>query len=530
MSLETERARSEPRSAEPIRQPRLGPAGWARWAWRRLTSMRTALALLALLALAAVPGSLLPQRGISPADVAGFRERYPTVFPWLDRLGFFEVYSAPWFAAVYLLLLVSLTGCVLPRCRQLWRGWRAGPPAPPPSLARYTERQAWTTTRAASDVLAQAATELRRRRFRVRSEPDAVTAEKGGLRELGNLSFHLSLLVLLVGVAVGSLYGFEGRVIVVEGAGFTNTRTQYDDFVGGPWVDETNLEPFAFTLDSFSARYETSGPQTGTPRDFSAKIAYDADLDGDSRPFEIRVNRPLVVGGTKVFLTGNGYAVDVTVRDGSGEPVFAGPVVFLPLDGNLTSDGVIKVPDARPVELGFEGLFLPTASFEDTGPRSVFPQLLEPQLLLNAWTGDLGLSSGAPQSVYELDTSGMEQVMVDGEPFTQALRVGETMTLPGGQGSVTFDGVSRFANFQIAYDPGKEISLVAALLLLAGLTASLTVRHRRVVVRVRPGSDGTTSVEAGSLGLTRLGPPSGELARITTTIGAPAADDEPTKE
>lgn len=120
--------------------------------------------------------------------------------------------------------------------------------------------------------------------------------------------------------------------------------------------------------------------------------------------------------------------------------------------------------------------------------------------------------------------------MVDGEPFTQALRVGETMTLPGGQGSVTFDGVSRFANFQIADDPGKEISLVAALLLLAGLTASLTVRHRRVVVRVRPGSDGTTSVEAGSLGLTRLGPPSGELARITTTIGAPAADDEPTKE
>ncbi|MFP5335733.1 MAG: cytochrome c biogenesis protein ResB [Actinomycetes bacterium] len=530
MSLGTPRVRPEPQPAHQIRQPPLGPVGWVRWAWRTLTSMRTALALLALLALAAVPGSLLPQRGISPADVAGFRERYPTLAPWLDRLGFFEVYSAPWFAAIYLLLLVSLTGCVLPRCRRLWRSWRAQPPAAPPSLARCTERQTRTTTRPASDVLARAATELRRRRFRVRTDTDAVTAEKGRLRELGNLSFHLSLLVLLVGVAAGSLYGFEGRVIVVEGAGFTNTRTQYDDFVGGPWVDETDLEPFAFTLDSFSARYETSGPQTGTPRDFSAEVTYDADLDGDTRPFEIRVNRPLVVGGTKVFLTGNGYALDVTVRDGADQPVFSGPVVFLPLDGNLTSDGVIKVPDARPTELGFEGVFLPTASFEVTGPRSVFPELLEPLLLLNAWTGDLGLSSGTPQSVYDLDTSRMEQVMVDGEPLTRALRVGETMTLPGGRGSLTFDGVSRFANFQIAYDPGKEISLAAALLLLAGLSLSLGVRHRRIVVRARPGDDGTTTVEAGSLGLTRLGPPAGELSRITTAVVGPAADAEPTKE
>src|SRR5690606_26491727 len=75
---------------------------------------------------------------------------------------------------------------------------------------------------------------LRARRFRVVVDQDSVRAEKGYLRELGNLVFHLSLLVLLVGVAIGSLFGFEGRVIVVEGGSFTNTRLQYDEFTPGP--------------------------------------------------------------------------------------------------------------------------------------------------------------------------------------------------------------------------------------------------------------------------------------------------------
>ena len=113
-----------------------GGAGWARWVWRSLTSMRTALILLALLALAAVPGSLIPQRGVAsdPTAVVGFIRENPTLAPWMDRLGLFEVYASPCFAAIYLLLLVSMTGCVLPRCARLWRATRAEPPRAPVRL------------------------------------------------------------------------------------------------------------------------------------------------------------------------------------------------------------------------------------------------------------------------------------------------------------------------------------------------------------------------------------------------------------
>src|SRR5215472_17434993 len=54
---------SGPRNPRPRAGP-LAPAGWLRWFWRQLTSMRTALILLFLLALASVPGSVLPQEGI----------------------------------------------------------------------------------------------------------------------------------------------------------------------------------------------------------------------------------------------------------------------------------------------------------------------------------------------------------------------------------------------------------------------------------------------------------------------------------
>lgn len=496
--------------------------------------MRTALLLLILLALAAVPGSVLPQRGVAsdPNAVIRFSRDNPTVSPWLDRLGFFEVYSSPWFAAIYLLLLTSTTGCVLPRCLRLWRSARAAPPRAPTNLSRLDAHLRWQSGQSPDDVLTAAAAELRRRRFRVQVDGRTVRAEKGYLREVGNLLFHTSLLVLLFGVAAGALFGFEGRVIVAEGSGFSNTHAQYDEFTPGPLVDESGLSPFSFTLETFTASFEPAGPQRGTPRDFRADVRVQTGPGQEPRTQAIEVNHPLEVDGTKVFLTGNGYAPRVTVRDGRGQAVFTGPVVFLPLDGNFTSEGVIKAPDAQPTQLGFEGLFLPTAAVDaQTGPFSTFPAALDPQLLLNAYTGDLGLGSGEPQSVYELDTSDLTQVTEDGQPTARALRPGQTMTLPGGQGSITFDGVSRFANFQIAYDPGKEISLLAAAMLLVGLTGSLMIRQRRVWVRVSRDPEQLATVEAATYALTRRGAPEHELNDLAHILGGakgsagPAADE-----
>ncbi len=494
--------------------------------------MRTAVLLLLALALAAVPGSLLPQRGVAfdPGAVTRFNRDNPTLGPWLDRLGFFEVYSSPWFAAIYLLLMISMTGCVLPRAARLWQSARAEPPRAPTNLARLDDHRRATVTAEPAQVLQAAAAHLRSRRFRVVVDETSVRAEKGYLREVGNLVFHLSLLVLLVGVAIGSLFGFEGRVIVVEGASFTNTRLQYDEFTPGPLTDTEALTPFSLTLDDFTAEFETSGPQRGSARDFRADLTVLRTPGGAPEDVTVEVNHPLRVQGTKLFLTGHGYAPVVTVRDGRGQTVFSGPVVFPPFDGNLSSEGVIKVPDAQPTQLGFEGFFLPTASVDPAiGPRSLYPDLVDPQLLLIAYTGDLGLADGAPQSVFRLDKTDLTQVISEGQPFGRALRPGESMTLPDGQGTLTFESVSRFANFQIAHDPGKEIALVAAVALLLGLTVSLAVRRRRIWIRVSDTPAGEPStIEAATYALTRRGPVPDELSSVFAALpGTAGASTDP---
>lgn len=496
--------------------PRLGLLGWSRWAWRRLTSMRTAVLLLAMLALAAVPGSLLPQRGVAsdPSAVPNYFLEHPDLAPWLDRLWLFEVYAAPWFASIYLLLLVSMTGCVLPRSLKLWRECRADPVAAPRSLSRLeVHRRGELPQTNPAAALDTAAAALRARRFRVTQVRDEVRAEKGYLREFANLLFHLSLLVLLLGVAVGRLFGFEGRVALPEGQSFTNAVAQYDAFTPSALTDVGSLEDLSFTLRSFSAEFETDGLKRGEPRGFTAML--DVQANGEQQVVKVEPNHPLDINGTKAFLTGHGYAPVITVRDGNGDIAFSGPVIFFPTDGSFASDGIVKVPDALPEQLGFEGLFLPTAATGTQGPISASPDPLNPQLLLSAYVGDLGLDSGT-QSVFTLDKSQLRDIEAGGKPVRESLAPGETWTLPDGLGSITFDRVSRFANFQIAYDPGKEISLLAAILLLIGVSGSLLIPRRRIWVRVDPST--TNGLEGAATSLTRRRVPPRDVALLERVI------------
>jgi hypothetical protein len=126
--------------APPVQPPRQSPLGRARAlvrnAWRGLTSMRTALVLLFLLALAAIPGALLPQRSLNEQKVATYIADRPVLGEWMDRFELFDVFSSFWFTAVYALLFISLVGCILPRTVDHYRALRTPPVRVPRNLAR----------------------------------------------------------------------------------------------------------------------------------------------------------------------------------------------------------------------------------------------------------------------------------------------------------------------------------------------------------------------------------------------------------
>jgi len=478
--------------------PALGLRGWARWTWRQLTSMRTALLLLLLLAVAAVPGSIWPQRGVDPAQVTAYLQQNPRLGPWLDRLGMFDVFSSPWFSGIYLLLAVSLIGCVVPRTRQHVAAMRAQPPSAPRRLERLPAHHSLTLAGDSSSLetgqLRQRAQEvLRRRRYRVAVKDagaDAgsgfdVSAETGYLKETGNVVFHVALLGVIVSVAVGHLWGWRGEVILPVGENFTSAAAEYDTLQPGPWVGENELAPFQLRLDEMTVSFETEaqGAQFGAPREFSAEVTTVPQPGATPETARLAVNDPLSVDGASVYLLGNGYAPVVTVRDSSGQVLFSDAVPFLPQDDNYTSTGAVKVAGAKP-ELGLYGAFLPTARIDERGPTSDFPDLVDPKLAIGVFEGDL-FPGGAAQSVYVLDTAGMEPVLdSDGDPTRMLLTPGQTATLPQGRGTVTLDGVVRWSGLVVRHDPGRLPVLISSVTALVGLVLMLGVRRRRVFVRV----------------------------------------------
>ena len=482
-----------------------------RWLWTMLTSMRTALALLFVLALGAIPGSLLPQRPVSPVRVREFITDNPQLGPVYDALGLFNVYASPWFAAIYLLLFVSLVGCIIPRIGVYLRGLRAEPPRTPRNLGRMPEHL-WFVTGAPGGLLDRAEDVLRKRRFRVRRLNDSISAERGYLRELGNLVFHVSLVVLLCGVAWGTLFGYKGTVAVVEGQSFSNTLTQFDDFSSGGAFRADQLVPFTVKLNSFVAKFETGPVQRGAARVFRADTT--TTLNGVTTAQALEVNSPLVLGDSTVHLVGHGYAVDVTVKEPNGQVAFAGPVVLLPQDGNFLSVGVVKAPYARPERLAFEALFLPTAVDTDNGGTSAFPDALNPLLLLNAWHGPPKEATGVPENVYSLDTTGLTQFTSDGKPLRSTLAPGEIFDLPDGS-SIQFHDWKRWVSLQVSSTPGLWLVFGAVLMAVAGLCLSLFIRPRRVWVRV----DGTRVDVAGLDRTEGRGGLDEELALVADGLG-----------
>src|SRR6201981_3571624 len=332
-------------AAEGNDQPRPGPsspgaafglADWLKWVWRQLTSMRIALILLFLLALASVPGSMLPQQGGNPAGVQQYYVSHPALAPWLNRLGLFNVFGAPWFAAIYLLLFASLVGCVVPRTFRLAGSARTLPPRAPRHLARLARAAAYTTALPPQEGVDGAARVLSGRGFRLRRPDDAdssqdwVSAEKGYLREAGNLLFHLALLGVLVSIALGGLFGYKANKLLVEGQGFSNTAAALDEFHPGRLVSGSDLAPFSLTLDRFSASYLTQGESRGQPADFNATVTYSPSPGAPSRTYNIRINDPLSVDSTKIYLIGHGYAPVFKVTDSHGNVAYNEATPFIP--------------------------------------------------------------------------------------------------------------------------------------------------------------------------------------------------------
>lgn len=538
----------------PARPPRQSLPGrvlaFVRNTWRGLTSMRTALVLLFLLALAAIPGALLPQRELNEQKVNQYIADRPTLGPWMDRFQLFDVFSSSWFTAIYVLLFISLVGCILPRAVDHYRALRTPPVRVPRNLARLPHHYSATVDGTPDEVIAGASGQLRRWRTAMRpGDRDGevtLSAEKGYSREFGNLVFHLALVGLLVSIAVGKLFGYEGSVIVIanNGPGFCSTSpAAFDSFRTGSANDGTGMTPICVRVKDFHADYLDNGQAEM----FRSNIAYQAgeDFATDTwRETEIRVNHPLRVAGDRIYLQGHGYAPTFTVKFPNGE-TRTETVQWRPDDATtFLSSGVLRIDppgglypteeERRNNQIAIEGLFAPTANLHGTLLTSSYPEMTDPAVAVDIYRGDTGLDTGRPQSLFALDQELIRQERLTKETRDN-LRPGESATLSNGT-VVTFDGAEEFVNLQVSHDPAQQWVLVSAVTMMAGLLVSLLVSRRRIWLRVYPADAeaGTVDqrrvvVEMGGLARSDQAGWGGEFDRLRARLlGAGAPDDAPT--
>ncbi|MFC7618030.1 cytochrome c biogenesis protein ResB [Actinokineospora soli] len=490
--------------------------------------MRTALVLLFLLALAALPGALLPQRSLNLRAVDQFIEANGWWGEFLDRVQAFDVYASVWFSAVYLLLFVSIVGCLVPRTAEYAKALRAQPVLTPRNLARLPHHDTADDTRTPDEVVAAAKGVLRGWRTVERTEDDGartISAEKGYLRETGNLLFHFAMLGLIVALAIGKMINYEGQVIVLaNGSQFCNAGTLgYDSFRPGLRVDGTELTPFCLRVNDFRADYLPSG----VADQFTAGIDYQSgdDLEtGTWRPYRLQVNSPLRTEGDRVYLLGHGYAPVFTVTFPNGE-TRTQTIQWRPVDQlTLLSEGATKFDppgvtdpaERRTKQLAITGLFAPTQIVHGGVLSSSFPDLTDPGVAVDVMRGDLGIDSGRGQSIFEIDQS-----LVDSGRLTrvarQNLSLGDAITLDDGT-VVKFSGVERWVSLQVSHDPAQPWVLGFAVAMLIGLGVSLTVKRRRLWVRARPGDAGRTVVTVGGLARTDQAGYGEEFSRIAAAL------------
>lgn len=457
-------------------------------AWRWLRRMKTALWLLGVLAVQTLVATIVPQEPNVPLTVRAWRTGREgpgeLVSGLIDAVGAYDLYGSPAFLLVLLLLFTSLTGCLLPRYRAWWRMARRTRPPRSRSLRSHPHVVEVPTSASADEALAVARGLLGDRRWRLREEsPDEVAAaaqvdgtgpqvaaEKGMLsREGGSLLFHTSFYVLLVGVVLGQLLGFNGQVGIVEGQSFADTAVGYWSYQPGRWWDEADHRGFELTVDQFHVDWHRSVELGGQPKLFLADLTV-RQPDGTTLVEPVGGNDPLVVDGMKVHLLDWGYAPRVQVEV-DGRLVHDGFIVMSRTDRGFWS-GAVKAPGAEP-DVGLEVSFWPTA-FEAADPSTWTgaPWMDAPLVAYVQYKGDLKLDRS--QNVNTLDLTGLEQdgggLLRPGQEFTSA---GVTVRVPE---------VRRWVGLQFSHRPTAPVLLAGAALVLLGLLPALYAYRRRLWV------------------------------------------------
>lgn len=275
--------------------------------YQNLASVKLTVVIFIAIAAGSIIGTLLPQ-GITPQEIEA---HYRPAAAWIiNTFGLNDLYRSSWFRALLLLLCANLIVCTIERLPKTIRLLQRREESIDPqklvkfSISRqFSTRLPWDETRSRlTKAISEGFGPLR-----LADGPDACTgiAEKGRWSPFMVYVAHASVLVILIGALVGSLFGFKGSMELNEGGS--------SDRVTLANSDRTVTLPFQVRCDKFEVSYY----DTGAPQEFRSDLAIVKDGREVVRE-SIRVNDPLTYDGVTFYQSSYGTNIrqaEVEVQD-----------------------------------------------------------------------------------------------------------------------------------------------------------------------------------------------------------------------
>ncbi len=449
--------------------------------WRFFVSVKLTVVLLLTLAVTSIIGTLIPQNESPAAYINAYGENIYRIFSFLNL---FDMYRSWWFQLLIILLTVNIVICSLERLPKTWKVVSVKePPVNPERFRKDPDKMEFQTQRSLQS-LRPMCQQVVSRKFGYSKVEDTdkgfvVFGEKGRWTRLGAYIVHISIIFLLIGALVGSLFGFEGFVNIPEGESVQRIRLR-----------NTN-EVYPLDFEIRCDRFNVSFYDSGTPKEYRSSLTIleqgEAVLKKD-----IIVNDPLRYKGINIFQSSY---------------------------GTLPSDSLTLSITGRNDEFGFN-LIKKTKIGEPIELPDNKGSLVIQDYTANAHFGGRSIGEAFVGTMNPADGEPEQVILPVRFPNFDRMRQGEFVV------SVQDYDKRFYTGLQVAYDPGVPIVYIGFTIMIAGCFITFFLSHQRIFIEVFQSGSRSLVTVAGSANKNKFGMQakvrkvSEKLQRISQTGGS----------
>ncbi|RLB43227.1 MAG: hypothetical protein DRH12_03580 [Deltaproteobacteria bacterium] len=416
--------------------------------WKTFSSVRLTIVLLILIAIASVLGTFIPQRE-EAVDFA--RHLNPETLRVFQALGLFDMYHTAWFRILIGLLALNLVVCSIDRFPGVWRRFTAEPtPLRPRLFERVPQEQSLEITAPSESVVESVEGLISSRYKRVRKKvSDSSTyfyVDKGRYSHFGVYLVHLSVLIIIMGALLGSFYGFEAYVNIMEGDQVSSAM------IRGKMVPVAL--GFSVRCDDFSVSFYDNG----TPKEYRSDLTF-LDNGKKLKSAVVRVNHPVKFRGIVFYQSSYGVVAGDNAR------------IRLVRKASKPEVKYVETHSGQQIPLpGGEGSFVVSQikdNFMNMGPAVLIKIKPKDGKLIRFW-------------VFQ----NQERIR---RQFPGIFDRFPTLN-PSAFSPYTFflDGIESryYTGLQVSKDPGVPVVWAGFFLIIAGLFITFFTSHKRIWIRV----------------------------------------------